>query len=145
MKRKMLKKISAAGLAGLIAAVSVTAAIPSVSAAESGNPTFATEFKDPSGTAKPFIRWWVMPGMMTEEETKREVRQMADAGFGGIELVAISTAASFGSDGWNQCMHCLLYTSFKCIILYPKETLFPTTIIFYKFYLVTIKGEQNAQ
>lgn len=114
MKRKMLKKISAAGLAGLIAAVSVTAAIPSVSAAESGNPTFATEFKDPSGTAKPFIRWWVMPGMMTEEETKREVRQMADTGFGGIELVAISTAAPFGSDGWNQCMQWALEEALDC-------------------------------
>ena len=63
--------------------------------------SFAQQFASPQGTAKPYIRWWVTPGLMNEQETKREIRQMAEAGFGGIELVAIVSMAPFGSDGWN--------------------------------------------
>ena len=76
--------------------------------------SFAQQFASPQGTAKPYIRWWVTPGLMNEQETKREIRQMAEAGFGGIELVAIVSMAPFGSDGWNQCMKWALEEAAAC-------------------------------
>lgn len=81
---------------------------------QQANMGFAQQFASPEGTAKPYIRWWVTPGLMNEQETRREIRQMAEAGFGGIELVAIVSMAPFGSDGWNQCMKWALEEAAAC-------------------------------
>ncbi|MCI8497669.1 MAG: hypothetical protein HFE85_05410, partial [Clostridiales bacterium] len=76
--------------------------------------SFSEQFEHPEGLAKPYIRWWVLPGMMNEEETKAEVRKMAEAGFGGIELVAIVSLAPFGSAGWNNAMKWALEEAIEC-------------------------------
>ena len=76
--------------------------------------SFAREFANPDGSAKPYIRWWVAPGLMNEEETKAEVRKMAEAGYGGIELVAIMSMAPFGSEAWNSVMKWALEEADTC-------------------------------
>lgn len=65
---------------------------------------FSEEFQNPTESAKPYIRWWTLPGAMTEEQTRAEVQKMAGAGFSRLELVSIAPSADFGSDTWNQPM-----------------------------------------
>lgn len=66
--------------------------------------SFSEEFQNPTDSAKPYIRWWTLPGAMTEEQTRAEVQKMAGAGFSRLELVSIAPSADFGGDAWNQPM-----------------------------------------
>ena len=93
----------------------ITSMLPAAAQeASSSGKSFSEQFQNPDGLAKPYIRWWVTPGLMNEQETKAEVRKMAEAGFGGIELVAIVSMAGFGSDGWNSAMKWALEEAIEC-------------------------------
>jgi len=47
-------------------------------------------FKDPPAEARPFVRWWWNGNRITEEEIKRELSVLHDAGVGGVEINPIS-------------------------------------------------------
>ena len=67
------------------------------------------EFKDPSDSYKPLTRWWVPGSMMDKEEITKEIKSMAQAGLGGVEIVPVSVAGGdgegqldWGSDQWKE-------------------------------------------
>ena len=80
---------------------------------EPGDIVFAEEFMHPDGSAKPYIRWWISPSSMNETGTKAEVRKMAEAGFGGLELVCIA-GGTFGNAAWNNTMKWALEEAIEC-------------------------------
>ncbi|GGQ30268.1 hypothetical protein BKA00_002818 [Actinomadura coerulea] len=46
-------------------------------------------FARPGAAARPRFRWWWPDGLVDPAEIRREVDQIADAGFGGAEIVAV--------------------------------------------------------
>ncbi len=43
-------------------------------------------FKDPTASARPFVRWWWNGDKLTEKEILRELDLLLDAGIGGVEI-----------------------------------------------------------
>lgn len=101
--------------AALLAAVMVLSQGAVVNAAtftgETNNLTaFEQEFLSPDKDAKPFMRWWIAPGRMNEEEIRREVKEFADGGYSGVELQCLELAknCSINDETWNQTMKWIL-------------------------------------
>jgi hypothetical protein len=93
-----LASILAGGLVGAVG-LGAEAAPPPPTAFEQA---FAAPADD---TAKPFVRWWIAPGRMTEPETRKEIQNFADGGFGGVELVSLElNTVDYNSPGWNEAM-----------------------------------------
>jgi hypothetical protein len=73
-----------------------------------------TLFKDPSGTAKPFVRWWWNGLRVVKEELLRELDMLKELGIGGVEINSIrfpETADPLQykefewlSDGWMEML-----------------------------------------
>lgn len=86
--------------------------------AEKAESRFASEFKSPNMEDRPMMRWWMPGAYMENDEIKREIKLMADAGYGGAEVLfffPIPTADadptkdySFGSAEWNDRMKAAL-------------------------------------
>ncbi len=57
-------------------------------------------FKKPSAGFKPFVRWWWF-GTATKQEIEREMHEMEEKGFGGVEIQSIYCAL----DGGNVTDH----------------------------------------
>ena len=87
-------------------------------AEESGNGnSFGKEFQDPSTENRMKIRTWWPSADITDEKIAEEVQQIAEAGFGGIELIGISEsydseqldAENYGwsTEGWNHAVEVL--------------------------------------
>jgi hypothetical protein len=55
----------------------------------SGGPGSATWFSDPAAPVRPKFRWWWPDGLVEPAELRREIDQIADAGFGGVEIAAV--------------------------------------------------------
>ncbi|WP_228684834.1 twin-arginine translocation signal domain-containing protein [Amycolatopsis thermoflava] len=72
---------------GATAAFGVAAALPAVppALAAPGRP-FAQRFAAPGTDTAAKFRWWWPHGMVDLREIAREVDQIADAGFGGVEI-----------------------------------------------------------
>ena len=114
MKTKQIwKRAISVLLAVIIAASMLTTTAGAVQPDEQGS-SFAEQFKSPEGTAKPFIRWWVSPGTMTEEGAKEQVRRMAEAGFGGLKMLCRASSIAFGSEEWAGRMRWALEEAIAC-------------------------------
>lgn len=102
--RKM-QKVLALALA-LVVCLSVAAPGMTASAADLDSEAFAQEFEEPSNEFKPFVRWWVSPGAMTEEETRSEIDTFYEMGYGGVELVALGTpeGVQLNDERWNEAI-----------------------------------------
>lgn len=66
------------------------------------------EFAEPGMRNRPLTRWWVPGSQMDEAEVEHEIESMVEAGFGGAEIVPVSTAGGdgegeldWGSDEWK--------------------------------------------
>ncbi|WP_320780695.1 glycosyl hydrolase [Streptomyces sp. CRN 30] len=88
--------VLAAGLGtGVAAAVGATgapaAALPAtaVPASASRPAPGASWFADPARSVRPKFRWWWPDGLVDADEIAREIDQIADAGFGGVEIAAV--------------------------------------------------------
>ncbi|MER5383161.1 glycosyl hydrolase [Streptomyces sp. NPDC002688] len=88
------------GAAALGALPDVAAAAPTASgavgsgtaatmAADAGRAPTADWFANPSRSVRPKFRWWWPDGLVDPDEIAREVDQIADAGFGGMEIAAV--------------------------------------------------------
>ncbi|GAA4823684.1 glycosyl hydrolase [Streptomyces ziwulingensis] len=92
--------VLAAGLgAGAVAAVGVSA--PGASArpaaalpASAGQAPGAAWFAEPPRSVRPKFRWWWPDGLVDPDEIAREIDQIADAGFGGVEIAAVHHSIS---------------------------------------------------
>ncbi len=101
VSRRRVLQLSAAASLGLVAAP----ALP-VSGAEatSGRGSFESRFASPPASAGARFRWWWPNGNVEPREIAREVRQVADAGFGGLEIADVHHSIRSGLDpaghGW---------------------------------------------
>lgn len=77
--------VLAAGLtAGAALALGVGA-----SSAVAGTGAAADWFAAPARAVRPRFRWWWPDGLVDPDEIAREIDQIADAGFGGVEIAAV--------------------------------------------------------
>lgn len=88
-RRTMLAAAVTAG----VTATAVTAA-PGAAALPTGPDAAraagsARWFADPARSVRPKFRWWWPDGLVDPDEVAREIDQIADAGFGGVEIAAV--------------------------------------------------------
>ncbi|MEU5715772.1 glycosyl hydrolase [Streptomyces sp. NPDC020403] len=102
---------------GMAAAAGAMAALPfsasAAAAAEPGSPAanppaqgeFARRFASPAAPVRPKFRWWWPDALVDADEIEREIDQIAAAGFGGVEIAAVTHSLSRPIDpvryGWG--------------------------------------------
>ncbi|MFJ9134071.1 glycosyl hydrolase [Streptomyces sp. NPDC102256] len=64
-------------------------AAPTPGSAGAGLGTTADWFANPPRSVRPKFRWWWPDGLVDPDEIAREIDQIADAGFGGMEIAAV--------------------------------------------------------
>ncbi|HCT92084.1 MAG TPA: hypothetical protein DF613_12015 [Lachnospiraceae bacterium] len=112
MKKKSVRLLAA----GLSAAMLLTQSLPGVvlgapTEGQSGLTAFEQEFKNPTDKdAKPFMRWWIAPGRMTQAEIEKEIKAFKDGGYAGVELQCLELAKGcvINDATWNQTMKWIL-------------------------------------
>lgn len=111
MKKKSVRLLAA----GLSAAMLLTQSLPGIvlgapAEGESGLTSFEQEFKNPDEDAKPFMRWWIAPGRMTETEIRKEIENFAKGGYAGVELQCLEMAKDcvINDATWNRDMKWIL-------------------------------------
>ncbi|MBA9004931.1 glycosyl hydrolase [Thermomonospora cellulosilytica] len=82
------RRVLQAGLAAGAVAALPGAVRPPAAAADS-RPVAAVRFARPPAAVRPRFRWWWPDGQVDPAEIRREIDQIADAGFGGAEIVAV--------------------------------------------------------
>ena len=91
-RRRFLATATATGAAvaagpGLaLPASAAQAADPAPTAGDAG---WAGWFARPGAAVRPKVRWWWPDGLVDPAQIRREVDQLADAGFGGAEIAAV--------------------------------------------------------
>ena len=69
------------------------------------------QFRNPDIQYRPDIRWWLAEGFHTDETLKKEIASLHDAGFGGVEFLAMqepgadSSLYGWGSEEWVHDSH----------------------------------------
>ncbi|MER7792222.1 glycosyl hydrolase [Streptomyces sp. NPDC097640] len=100
-RRALLGLVAAAGAAAVLPA----AATPAAARGKAPRPGFAAAFASPGRAVRPKFRWWWPDGLVDPAEVAREVDQIADAGFGGVEVAAVTHSLSEPIDaeryGWG--------------------------------------------
>ena len=64
------------------------------------------KFRNPSAEARPFVRWWWGGNFLDENELKREVDLLHEAGFGGVEINPLSGRSLADTKGLKQYYYC---------------------------------------
>ncbi|MFB4268200.1 glycosyl hydrolase [Nonomuraea sp. GTA35] len=91
---------------------------PSPAVAASAPPS-AAWFARPRREVRPMVRWWWPDAHVDPEEIRREVDQLADAGFGGAEIAAVHHSIrdksvldpaghGWGTPAWNAAVEAAL-------------------------------------
>ncbi len=77
----------------------------------------ATEFADPGMEVRPRLRWWWPGANVDHAELVREVHEIADAGFGGVEIADVYDSVhepmdpkvyGWGTERWNEAVAVVL-------------------------------------
>lgn len=82
--------------------------------------SFPEEFRKPAGCSRPRMRWWLPSAMLSMDGIEKDIRSMAEAGFGGAEVVPMprfDTSGAFtiewGTPGWKAFARHILRTAAK--------------------------------
>ncbi|MEV8569562.1 glycosyl hydrolase [Streptomyces sp. NPDC051322] len=107
-RRLLLRTAAVAGAGTALAwgapAGTALAASPGPTAARTGD---AGWLAHPGRPVQPKFRWWWPDGLVDPREIRREVNQIADAGFGGVEIAAVThslddkTLLHVAENGWG--------------------------------------------
>ena len=94
-------------LAMLLAAVMLlAAAVPATAeAADDFAASLEARFAEPETAHRPYARWWLAEGSHTDETLRESVKELYEAGFGGVEFVTLTSEAEFLDDetyGWGS-------------------------------------------
>ncbi|GAA3960083.1 glycosyl hydrolase [Actinomadura viridis] len=91
VSRRHVLQIGTAAGAGAVLASALPLGGPAVADAAPGQagPLAADGFARPAAAVRPRFRWWWPDAHVTPAEIRREIDQIADAGFGGAEIVAL--------------------------------------------------------
>ncbi|MGI5439730.1 glycosyl hydrolase [Streptomyces shenzhenensis] len=107
------RSVLTAGLAAGTAAALWAASPGAVAAPATGSGPAGDWFADPARSVRPRFRWWWPDGLVDPDEIAREIDQIADAGFGGVEIAAVhhsikdksvldTAAHGWGSRPWRD-------------------------------------------
>ncbi|WP_461060842.1 glycosyl hydrolase [Streptomyces pseudoechinosporeus] len=104
LRRRALLKMGAA--AGAVAALPIGASLAAAApAAASATGSVPRAFASPAPAVRPRFRWWWPDALVDVDEIRREVDQIADAGFGGVEIAAVTHSMTAPIDpakyGWG--------------------------------------------
>ncbi|MFE7068531.1 glycosyl hydrolase [Streptomyces sp. NPDC057620] len=83
---------AAAGVIDWAAPGSASAATSAAIAGATGSSSL--RFAEPGRAVRPKFRWWWPDGLVQPDEIRREIDQIADAGFGGAEIAAVHHSVS---------------------------------------------------
>ena len=83
------------------------------------NSDFAAEteaaFKEPEMKYRPYARWWLAEGSHTDETLRESIRELYEAGYGGVEFVTLdesryldSATYAWGSPEWIHDTHIII-------------------------------------
>ena len=64
-----------------------------------------TKYRAPEMQHRPYARWWLAEGSHTDETLKESIKELYDAGYGGIEFVTLTSEAEYLDDetyGWGS-------------------------------------------
>lgn len=122
IKNKISRMIAGILALAMTAAVASTTLIPvSASSAQTwtGQVSFAQEFANPPSSTKPMTRFWWPNAPQDLDELEREVRAIAEAGYGGIEIACVADSSGWvdpveygwGTEGWNNAVRRTLQTA----------------------------------
>lgn len=114
LNRRKFIKLSSVTIAGLpLSSLTANDSWYTNDAAPAENELY-TLFKNPVGTAKPFVRWWWNGLRVVKEELLRELDMLKELGIGGVEINSIrfpETAdplhyeeLEWLSDGWMEML-----------------------------------------
>lgn len=102
VSRRRVIQISAAASLGLLAAPALDVT-PAAAHSNSGG-SFERRFTAPPASAGARFRWWWPNGHVEPRQIAKEVKQVADAGFGGLEIADVHHSVKSGLDpqghGW---------------------------------------------
>lgn len=123
---RLPRKLVSCALAVVLACTPLTAAAQTAqtTAAEAGG--FSASFADPVRNQRMKVRTWWPSADITAEEIAAEVKEIADAGFGGIELIGITESFAgrgqsvidpevngWATDNWNKAVETLMQEAEK--------------------------------
>ncbi|PSM42728.1 alpha-L-rhamnosidase [Streptomyces dioscori] len=83
---------AAAGVVDWAAPGSASAAARTATAGATGSSSL--RFAEPGRAVRPKFRWWWPDALVQPDEIRREIDQIADAGFGGAEIAAVHHSVS---------------------------------------------------
>lgn len=113
-RRGYLRSSALAGLA--LTGVGSASARPGGSDAK-GQHEFAAEFADPGRDVQPKFRWWWPHAKVEHDELAREINEIADAGFGGVEIADVHHSVEetidpdqygWGTEAWVDAVEAAL-------------------------------------
>ncbi|PWM99489.1 MAG: hypothetical protein DBX37_04350, partial [Massilioclostridium sp.] len=121
-KTKLWQKCAASALAVAMAATSISVmGILGVSAQENTNSTLVNEFQNPSQLNKPMIRYWLPAAAVEEYALRRDIQQLAELGYGGVEVVSyamlingVQEEDQWGTEKWDKAMETIVDEAKKC-------------------------------
>lgn len=107
--RKKWKQINAAVLS--MAMLFTSANCNVLAAPKAGQSNFEQlmeqSFKEPEMKHRPYARWWLAEGSHTDQTLKDSIKELYDAGFGGVEFVTLDESKylddedyAWGSEEW---------------------------------------------
>jgi hypothetical protein len=93
--------------AGVTAVMAATSVLPMTVYAAEDDFASAIEAKyaEPEMSYRPYARWWLAEGSHTDETLKESVKELYEAGFGGVEFVTLTSEAEYLDDetyGWGS-------------------------------------------
>lgn len=108
--------IGAGAALGTTAALQPAFGLPSATAAPAGAELTAG-LADPARAVQAKFRWWWPHGMVEPAEIRREIDQIADAGFGGVEIADVHhsvaepldpAGSGWGTEAWRTALEAAL-------------------------------------
>ncbi|GAB3464591.1 glycosyl hydrolase [Streptomonospora sediminis] len=108
--------IGAGAAAGTAAALQPAVGLPGAAAAPADS-RLAAGLADPARAVQAKFRWWWPHGMVEPAEIRREIDQIADAGFGGVEIADVHHSVDepldpentgWGTERWRDALEAAL-------------------------------------
>lgn len=116
--QRLVRRTMYISLIGILMAVG-SGLGPGLQAASATDESVAAQFTSPSAEFRPKIRWWLPTTKLDDDQIRREIKSMADAGIGGIEVQAYPVEDSntpthaWGTPEWNKRMQAALEAAKK--------------------------------
>ena len=115
---KYFKRITGAILA-LAMLGTVTVTNTDFGVVQASDTSFAEQFANPDSSYKPMTRMWWPNAPQDLDELESEIRTIAEAGYGGIEIACVADSSGYvdpvqygwGSNAWNEAILLTLKTA----------------------------------